>query len=157
MCCIFFVPSNKCTYTPSLRDMVLKSKFGLPSMMFLAYMVVKGNHLECIVPVLLCCQLSTVESSCMVPSVLWTWSYPWAFWRFALVLVHAHLLPMCEVWVALDLLLSSLIICRHDTHLTINPSCCAGWLWILASSGSLSCLDCGISWLLCSSPYRWLW
>ena len=122
--------------------------------MFLSW---KGNNSAWIAPVILWSQSSTVASSYMLTSVSLPWSYPWAFWCFAPVLVRAHLLPVCDVWMELDLLLSYWIHCTHDTHLPGKISWCAGQIWLVASSRSLSCLDRGIYWLWYSSPYRWLW
>ena len=81
----------------------------------------KGNHSAWIFPVLLCSKSSTVPSSCMVPSVPLTWSYTWAFWCFAQIWVCAHLMPVCILWMALDLLISSCIYCLCDNNFPGNP------------------------------------
>ena len=117
----------------------------------------KVKHSAWILPVLLWSQSSTVASSCMVTSVLLTWSYPWVSWFFAPMLVCAHLLPVCVVCMTLDMLLSSWIHCLHDIHLRGNPSWCAGQLFLVAYSGYLSCLGREIEWFSCSPPSRWLW
>ena len=128
-------------------------------MMFLADMVFNTPVLEGKAFIIdgLWSQILTVASSCVVLSAPLTWSYPGESWCFALMLVRDHVMPVCVVLMSLDLLLDSWIYCPHDINLPGNPYLCAGQIWLVASSGSLSCLGRYIEWFFCSSPSWWLW
>ena len=117
----------------------------------------KVKHSAWIAPVLIWIQSSSVAFICMVLSVPLTWYYTWALWNFDPMLVCAHLLPVCVVWMALDLLLYPWTRYLCDTHLPGKPFGVPEEPWLGASSGCPSCLDCGIAWLYCSPPSLWLW
>ena len=155
MHCVFFIPSITLHMPPAWETWCCDLNFSSLQWCFLLkrwkiFLYCKGNNSAWIAPVLLWIQSSTVASSCVLPSAPLTWSYPWASWCLAPMLFFTHLLHVCVVWMALDMLLSSWINYLHDIHLPGNPYWCSGQLWLVAPSGFLSCLDCGIEWLSCS-------
>ena len=73
------------------------------------------------------------------------------------ILVHAHLLTLCVSYMALDLLLSYWTHYMHDNHLPVNSSWCSVKICLGSSSFYPFFLECGITWLSCSSPSQWSW